>query len=129
MRGAQSAPRRLLCLKRRASLNTGFFRPGSILDSPGLQFPHGAITTAVMSDQPVIAAKAPAKVSLEAGKDYWFCTCGKSATQPFCNGSHKGSSFAPKKFTAEKSGDAWLCQCKHTANAPFCDGTHKTLGA
>jgi len=82
-----------------------------------------------MNDQPVIAAKAPAKVTLEAGKDYWFCTCGKSATQPFCNGSHKGSSFAPKKFTAEKSGDAWLCQCKHTANAPFCDGTHKTLAS
>jgi CDGSH-type Zn-finger protein len=81
-----------------------------------------------MSNAPVIAARNPAKVTLEAGKDYWFCTCGKSATQPFCNGSHKGSSFAPKKFTAEKSGDAWLCQCKHTANAPFCDGTHKTLG-
>jgi len=82
-----------------------------------------------MSEQPTIAAKAPAKVTLEAGKDYWFCTCGKSATQPFCNGAHKGSSFAPKKFTAEKSGDAWLCQCKHTANAPFCDGTHKTLAS
>jgi CDGSH-type Zn-finger protein len=82
-----------------------------------------------MSEQPVIAAKSPAKVTLEAGKDYWFCTCGKSATQPFCNGAHKGSSFAPKKFTAEKSGDAWLCQCKHTANAPFCDGTHKTLAS
>ena len=82
-----------------------------------------------MSDQPVVAAKAPAKVILEAGKDYWFCTCGKSAGQPFCDGSHKGSSFAPKKFTAEKSGDAWLCQCKHTANAPYCDGTHKTVGA
>jgi len=82
-----------------------------------------------MSDQPVIAARAPAKVPLEAGKDYWFCACGKSSSQPFCDGSHKGSSFAPKKFTAEKTGDAWLCQCKHTANAPFCDGTHKTLGA
>ncbi|MEQ1851190.1 MAG: CDGSH iron-sulfur domain-containing protein [Chthoniobacteraceae bacterium] len=82
-----------------------------------------------MSDQPVIAAKAPAKVTLEAGKDYWFCTCGKSAGQPFCDGSHKGSSFAPKKFTAEKSGDAWLCQCKHTAGAPYCDGSHKKLGA
>lgn len=79
--------------------------------------------------EPVIAAKAPVKVTLEAGQDYWFCTCGKSSTQPFCDGKHKGSGFAPKKFTAEKSGDAWLCQCKHSANAPFCDGAHKSLGA
>jgi len=79
-----------------------------------------------MSD-PTIAAKNPVKVELEAGKTYYFCTCGKSATQPFCDGSHKGSEFAPKAFTAGKAGPAWLCQCKHTANAPYCDGTHKTL--
>ena len=77
--------------------------------------------------EPTIAAKAPNKVTLEAGKDYWWCTCGKSAKQPFCDGSHKGSDFVPKKFTAEKSGDAWLCACKHSKNAPFCDGTHKNL--
>ena len=77
---------------------------------------------------PTIAARTPAKVQLEAGKDYWFCTCGRSSNQPSCNGAHKGSEFAPKKFTAEKSGDAFLCQCKHTANAPFCDGSHSKLG-
>jgi CDGSH-type Zn-finger protein len=82
-----------------------------------------------MSTDPVIAARAPAKVMLEAGKDYWFCACGRSATQPFCNGAHKGTGFAPQKFTAEKSGDAWLCQCKHSKNQPYCDGTHKTLKA
>jgi CDGSH-type Zn-finger protein len=76
---------------------------------------------------PTIAAKSPIKVALETGKNYFFCTCGKSANQPFCDGSHKGSEFAPMKFTAEKTGDAWLCQCKHTANAPFCDGSHKNL--
>jgi len=80
-----------------------------------------------MSNTPHIAAKAPVKVVLEHGKDYWFCTCGLSANQPFCDGSHKGSTFSPKKFTAEKSGDAWLCQCKHTNNAPYCDGSHKAL--
>jgi len=80
-----------------------------------------------MEIAPHIAAKAPVKVTLEAGKDYWYCSCGLSKNQPFCDGSHKGSAFAPKKFTAEKDGDAWLCQCKHTANAPYCDGTHKTL--
>ena len=74
-----------------------------------------------------IAAKAPVKVALEAGKDYWYCTCGLSANQPFCDGSHKGTAFAPKKFTAEAAGDAWLCQCKQTKNAPFCDGSHKGL--
>jgi CDGSH-type Zn-finger protein len=80
-----------------------------------------------MSDQPTIAAKAPIKVTLQAGHDYWFCACGKSASQPFCDGSHKGTAFGPKKFTAEKDGDSWLCQCKQTGNSPFCDGTHKTL--
>jgi CDGSH-type Zn-finger protein len=80
-----------------------------------------------MNTQPVVAARAPAKMALETGKDYWFCTCGRSATQPFCNGSHKGTGFAPKKFTAEKSGDAWLCQCKNSKNQPYCDGTHKSL--
>ena len=77
--------------------------------------------------EPTVAAKVPSKVTLEAGKDYWWCTCGKSAKQPFCDGSHKGSDFVPKKFTAEKTGDAWLCACKHTRNAPFCDGSHKNL--
>lgn len=80
-----------------------------------------------MENAPHIAAKSPVKVTLEAGKDFWYCTCGLSKNQPFCDGSHKGSAFAPKKFTAEKDGDAWLCQCKHSANAPYCDGTHKTL--
>lgn len=78
-------------------------------------------------NKPTIAAKNPIKVTLEAGKDYFFCTCGKSAQQPFCDGSHKGSGFAPQRFTAEKSGEAWLCQCKHTANPPYCDGYHKRL--
>jgi len=74
-----------------------------------------------------IAAKSPVKVELESGKDYWYCACGLSSTQPFCNGAHKGSGFPPVKFTAENSEPAWLCQCKQTSNAPFCDGTHKTI--
>lgn len=74
-----------------------------------------------------VAAQAPAKVELEAGKEYWYCSCGLSSTQPFCNGAHKGTGFTPMKFTAEKDGPAWLCQCKRTAGAPFCDGSHKAL--
>ena len=78
-------------------------------------------------EQPKIAAAAPIAAPLEAGKQYAFCTCGHSANQPFCDGSHKGTGFAPQMFTAEKDGDAYLCQCKHSGNAPFCDGSHSKL--
>lgn len=77
---------------------------------------------------PIIAAKSPAKVELEKGKDYYWCRCGRSKSQPFCDGSHKGSDITPLKFTADASGSVALCQCKASANAPFCDGTHATLG-
>ena len=77
---------------------------------------------------PIIAAKSPKKVELEAGKDYYWCRCGKSKNQPFCDGSHVGSDITPLKFSVEKSGTAALCQCKASGNAPFCDGTHATLG-
>ena len=77
--------------------------------------------------EPVVAAKAPIKVALEAGKDYWWCSCGMSKNQPFCDGTHKGSGMVPMKYTAEKTGDHWMCACKHTKNKPLCDGSHKTL--
>jgi CDGSH-type Zn-finger protein len=77
--------------------------------------------------EPVVAAKAPIKVMLEAGKDYWWCACGMSKNQPFCDGTNKGSGLAPMKHTASKTGDAWLCACKHSKNRPLCDGTHKHL--
>jgi len=76
---------------------------------------------------PVAAGTAPIKVSLESGKDYWWCACGRSAKQPFCDGSHKAVGMAPLKYTAQKDGDHWLCACKSTKNSPLCDGTHKTL--
>jgi glutamate synthase domain-containing protein 2 len=76
---------------------------------------------------PVIAAKTPSKVTLEMGKTYNWCACGRSASQPFCDGSHRGTEFMPLSFEAEEDGDAFLCQCKRTANAPFCDGTHARL--
>lgn len=81
-----------------------------------------------MTEVPIIAAKAPKMVDLEAGKTYSWCRCGRSSNQPFCDGSHRGTGLAPVSFTAEKTGRAALCQCKASANAPFCDGTHARLG-
>ena len=79
-----------------------------------------------MSDkQPVIAQKSPFAIEVEAGKSYWWCSCGKSATQPFCDGSHKGSDFSPVEYKADKAEAAYFCGCKHSANGAMCDGTHK----
>ena len=81
-----------------------------------------------MSDDQVhIAGNAPVEVQLEAGKKYAFCVCGRSESQPFCDGSHKGTPFMPHLFTAEQSETRWLCMCKHTRDQPYCDGTHKTV--
>lgn len=80
-----------------------------------------------MSEEPVIAAKAPCAVDVEAGKKYYWCACGRSAKQPFCDGSHKGSEFSPVAFEAEKSEKVYFCACKRSAKKPLCDGTHKTL--
>lgn len=77
--------------------------------------------------EPVIAQKTPVAVDVEAGKTYYWCTCGKSASQPFCDSSHKGSDFAPLKYEAEESGQKYFCACKQTSGQPFCDGSHKQL--
>ncbi len=77
--------------------------------------------------EPKIAQKAPFAVELEAGNEYYWCACGRSSTQPFCDGSHQETEFAPVAFTAEKTGKAYLCGCKHSNKKPFCDGTHARL--
>lgn len=76
---------------------------------------------------PVIAKKGPFVVELEAGKNYFWCTCGRSEKQPFCDGSHKDTEFTPLKFTAEETKKYGLCGCKHTKNAPYCDREHSNL--
>ncbi len=76
--------------------------------------------------EPVVAQKGPFAVESEAGKDYYWCACGRSAKQPFCDGSHRITEFTPKRFTAETSGTVYLCGCKRSKDAPFCDGSHPT---
>ncbi len=77
--------------------------------------------------EPKIAAREPIEVDLVQGKKYFFCTCGMSKKQPFCDGAHSGSDFSPYAFEAQETGKAWLCQCKRTGGKPFCDGTHNGL--
>ena len=76
---------------------------------------------------PVIANNSPAKVALEQGKKYYFCMCGRSNNQPFCDGSHKGSEFSPMAFECDTSKDYYLCRCKRSSNKPYCDGSHKQV--
>ena len=80
-----------------------------------------------MSEETKIAQRAPYGVELEKGKTYYWCACGRSENQPFCDGSHKGTTFEPVGFTAEKTGTVYLCGCKHTGDKPYCDGTHQGL--
>lgn len=80
-----------------------------------------------MSDAPIIAQKAPYPVEVEAGKTYFWCACGRSQKQPFCDGSHKDTGISPVKWTAEATKKTFFCGCKHSANQPLCDGAHKAL--
>ena len=70
---------------------------------------------------------SPIEVTLEANRQYYWCACGLSKSQPFCDGSHKGTNFTPMAFSVNENKKAWLCTCKKSGNAPFCDGTHNKL--
>ncbi len=73
---------------------------------------------------PVCASNTPYAVDVEAGKSYYWCACGKSAKQPFCDGSHKDTGMTPMKFEATETKKVFFCGCKATAKQPLCDGTH-----
>ncbi len=77
--------------------------------------------------EPVIAQKSPYAVDVEKGKTYFWCACGKSAKQPFCDGSHQDTEFLPQKHEAEESKKLFFCGCKHSKTQPLCDGSHKDL--
>jgi CDGSH-type Zn-finger protein len=78
-------------------------------------------------DKPTPAGSLPIAARIEAGREYYWCSCGQSQRQPFCDGSHKGSSFTPLAFTVAEPAEKYLCTCKVTCNPPYCDGSHKAL--
>ena len=77
-------------------------------------------------EKPDIAQKSPYVMECESG-EYWWCACGRSAEQPLCDGSHKGTGFRPMQIRLEKAKSVAWCGCKHSSNKPFCDGTHNKL--
>jgi CDGSH-type Zn-finger protein len=81
-----------------------------------------------MSDQPVICDTKPLALEVEAGT-YWWCSCGRSTNQPFCDGAHKGSGLSPVKHEVPEKATVRWCMCKHTAKAPCCDGSHRAVAA
>ncbi len=79
------------------------------------------------SDQARVARKGPFPVDVEAGRKYFWCACGRSANQPFCDGSHEGTAITPMPYRADADKRLFFCGCKQTAGAPLCDGTHNDL--
>ncbi|KAL7737702.1 hypothetical protein ACLKA6_006099 [Drosophila palustris] len=86
-------------------------------------------TANLQKENGAIFDKKPFKIQLDKDKTYSWCLCGKSKSQPLCDGTHKNVflklKHRPVRFKVEKSGDYWLCNCKQTTHRPFCDGTHK----
>jgi CDGSH-type Zn-finger protein len=78
-------------------------------------------------DKPVRAADMPYSVFVEAGKTYYWCSCGKSQGQPFCDGSHAGTLFSPLQYGAVEAKKVHFCGCKQTKSAPCCDGSHNDV--
>jgi CDGSH iron-sulfur domain-containing protein 3 len=77
--------------------------------------------------QAIPAQKSPYAVAVEAEREYWWCACGRSKSQPFCDGSHRGTGITPAPFTVAAAQEVWLCGCKGTGTRPFCDGSHNRL--
>jgi len=78
-------------------------------------------------NKPTVAKDSPVEVQVKAGESYWWCQCGLSKNQPFCDGSHQGTPWTPVEYLAKRDRSLWLCACKQTRKAPFCDGSHNAL--
>ena len=77
-------------------------------------------------EEPLIAGRKPVKMELEPGTRWW-CACGRSQNQPWCDGAHKGTSFKPVEVTVDETTDVAMCTCKRSKKGPFCDGSHRDL--
>ena len=77
--------------------------------------------------KPIIASHTPFPLEVSGGKTYFWCACGRSNTQPFCDGSHKGTEFSPVKYQAPRDKIVFFCGCKQTGTGPVCDGSHTAL--
>lgn len=78
-------------------------------------------------DERIVGGKAPAPVEVTAGETYWWCACGRSKTQPFCDGSHQVTALEPLEWVAPATRKVFFCTCKQTKTAPLCDGSHNRL--
>jgi len=78
-------------------------------------------------EKPQVAQRGPYPVDVEQGKTYYWCQCGRSAQQPFCDGSHKSTTFTPVAYTATRTGTVYFCGCKASGNGALCDGSHHRL--
>lgn len=76
---------------------------------------------------PIPAQKAPYQVTVQAGRTYFWCACGRSRKQPFCDGSHEGTGLAPVPYRADETEEVWFCGCKSSGTKPLCDGSHNGL--
>ncbi len=83
--------------------------------------------TDMPNDQAVVAQRGPFPIDVHAGKKYFWCACGRSQNQPFCDGSHKDTSLQPVPYTADADRTLYFCGCKQTGTAPLCDGSHNRL--